>query len=230
GEYLAGYLAGLMGFKNVGTVATQPLPEVVRGVNAFTIGLLKGLAESRTAHDPAKVNTVVWLKSWRDAVNETTLAQTLAAMGHDLIRQMADTCDSSKAACRMGVPAMGYGADAAGYGADCVLVSTVFDWGSIYIDRVRAILDGTWKAEAVWNGFDKGGVSLSRFNASVPKEAAAMVLAQKDQLAKGRDDIFAGPLSDQSGKVRIAAGQKASDQDLLAMRWFVTGVSGRIPD
>jgi basic membrane protein A len=36
-EYLAGYMAGLMGFKNVGTVATQPIPEPIRGVNAFTL-------------------------------------------------------------------------------------------------------------------------------------------------------------------------------------------------
>jgi translation initiation factor RLI1 len=74
GEYLAGYMAGLMGHKNVGTVATQPIPEPVRGINAFTIGLRKGLKEADVAYDPAKLNTVVWLKSWRDATNETLLA------------------------------------------------------------------------------------------------------------------------------------------------------------
>ena len=53
-EYLAGYTAGLMGYKNVGTVATQPIPEPIRGINAFTLGLLRGLKEGNHPHDPAQ--------------------------------------------------------------------------------------------------------------------------------------------------------------------------------
>ena len=113
GEYLAGYMAGLMGFKNVGTVATNPIPEPVRGINAFTIWMIKGLSEAGHSFDPEALNTVVWLKAWRDPINETTLAETLVARKHDLIRQMADTPDSSVAACAAGVPAIGYGEDAA---------------------------------------------------------------------------------------------------------------------
>ncbi|MCA1943931.1 MAG: BMP family ABC transporter substrate-binding protein, partial [Desulfovibrio sp.] len=77
-EYLAGYMAGLMGFKNVGTVATQPIPEPVRGINAFTIGLIKGLTEAGQTV-PATPVTVAWLKAWRDPINETTLAETMVA-------------------------------------------------------------------------------------------------------------------------------------------------------
>jgi len=121
GEYLAGYLAGLMGYRNVGTVATQPIPEVVRGINAFTLGLVRGLTESGTAFDADRVNTVVWLKSWRDAVNETALAELLADSKHDLIREMADTSDSSRATCLKGVPAIGYGTASAKYSAACAL-------------------------------------------------------------------------------------------------------------
>ena len=57
-DYLAGYMAGLMGYSGVGTVATNPIPEVVRGVNAFTRGLAKGLRESGAKHDPKALNTV----------------------------------------------------------------------------------------------------------------------------------------------------------------------------
>jgi basic membrane lipoprotein Med (substrate-binding protein (PBP1-ABC) superfamily) len=228
GEYLAGYLAGLMGFKNVGTVATNPIPEPIRGINAFTIGLFKGLAEA--GHEAGeKVNTVVWLKAWRDAINETTLAETLVARKHDLIRQMADTPDSSLAACAAGVPAIGYGEDAARYGADCVLTSSVFNWGPIYVDKVQQVLDGTWKADAYWGGFDRNNIILSDFHASVPEEVRQKVLAAKAKLVAGEDDIFAGPIYDQDGKLMIAEGQQASDQDLLTMRWLVKGVSGSIP-
>ena len=229
GEYLAGYLAGLMRYKNVGTVATQPIPEPVRGINAFTIGLRKGLKESGTKYDPRKVNTVVWLKSWRDATNETLLAETLAGRGHDLIRQMADTPDSAAAACRKGVPAIGYGIDVAAQ-ANCGLVSSEWNWGVYYVDAVKRVMNGTWRPAEVWWGFEKSAVKLSSLNESVPKEVRRKVVAEKRLLEKGMDNIFAGPISDQSGKVIIPKGQKASDKDLLTMRWLVEGVSGKIPD
>jgi basic membrane protein A len=228
-EYLAGYMAGLMGFKNVGTVATQPIPEVIRGLNAFTIGLRKGLNEAGVTYDPHKVNTVVWLKSWRDATNETLLAETLASRGHDLIRQMADTPESAIAACRKGVPAVGYAIDVSSQ-APCALVSTEWNWGPYYVDTVKRVMAGTWKPEESWWGFDKKGVKLSPFNASVPDSVRQKVMAEKALLEKGVDNIFAGPIRDQSGKEMIPSGKKASDQELLTMRWLVEGVSGKIPD
>jgi basic membrane lipoprotein Med (substrate-binding protein (PBP1-ABC) superfamily) len=228
-EYLAGYMAGLMGFKNVGTVATLPIPDVVRGVNAFTLGLLRGLNESKTPHDPAKVNTVVWLNTWRDAKNENALAERLAVSGHDLIREMADTSDSSKAACRMGVPTIGYATDSRKAGAECALTSTTFEWGRLYVDVVKSVLAGTWKSQELYAGFEAGGVGLAPFGEAVPKAVAAKVLALKAKMAKGRDMSFAGPIVDQAGVERIGKGAKASDKELLSMNWFVRGVSGTLP-
>jgi basic membrane lipoprotein Med (substrate-binding protein (PBP1-ABC) superfamily) len=228
-EYLAGYLAGLMGFRNVGTVATMPIPEVVRGINAFTLGLLRGLAESKTPHDAAKVNSIVWLKSWRAAASETAQAERLAASGHDLIREMADTSDSSVAACRKGVPAIGYGTDSVKYGAPCALTSTTFEWGPVYVDIVTAVLAGTWRSEELFTGFEAGGVGLAPFGKAVPRAVAAKVLALKAKMAKGQDMSFVGPIIDQAGAERVKKGEKASDQELLSMLWFVKGVSGALP-
>jgi basic membrane protein A len=228
-EYLAGYMAGLMGYKNVGTVATQPIPEPIRGINAFTIGLRKGLKEAGVAHDPKKVNTVVWLKSWRDATNETLLAETLAGRGHDLIRQMADTPESSVAACRKEIPAVGYGIDVSGQ-ASCALVSTEWTWGVYYVDAVKRAIAGTWQPGEVWWGFEKDGIKLSPFHSSVPEEVRQKVFGEKTRLKEGVDNIFAGPVRDQSGKEIIPSGAKATDPDLLTMRWLVEGVSGAIPD
>jgi len=228
-EYLAGYTAGLMGFKNVGTVATHPIPEPIRGINAFTIGLKKGLTEAGVGFDPKKVNTVVWMKSWEDPIKETTLAETLAGRGHDLIRQMADTPESSLAACSQGVPAIGYGTDAASFGADCVLTSTTVNWGPYYVATIKSVIDGTWKAQAYWGGFDKDGVRLAPFNKAVPADVQAKVNAEMAKLQKGEDHIFAGPVVDQSGKVTIPAGSQATDGDLLSMMYLIEGVSGSIP-
>ncbi len=228
-EYLAGYMAGLMGYKNIGTVATQPIPEPIRGINAFTLGLRKGLKESGTPHDPKKVNTIVWLKSWRDATNETLLSETLSSRGHDLIRQMADTPESAQAACRKEVPAIGYGIDVITQ-APCALVSSEWSWGVYYVDAVKRVMAGKWKPAENWWGFEKKGIKLSSFHSSVPEKVKQQVLAEKTLLEKGTDNIFAGPIKDQTGKVKIPADQKISDPDLLTMRWLVEGVSGKIPD
>ena len=229
-EYLAGYMSGLMGFKNVGTVATNPIPEPVRGINAYVNGLTRGLTEAGVAFDPNKVDTVVWLKSWRDPIGETTMAETLIQRGHDLIRQMADTPDASLAACAKNVPAIGYGADAAEFGAKCVLVSTVWNWGRFYVDLVKAKLAGTWKAEELYWGFDKDGLRLSAFNEKVPAPVREKVQKEMDLFKKGVDDSFKGPVYDQQGKLMIPEGQKASMKDLMTMHWLAKGVSGSLPE
>ncbi|GFK93339.1 Purine-binding protein [Fundidesulfovibrio magnetotacticus] len=229
-EYLAGYMAGLMGFSRVGTVATNPIPEVVRGVNGFTRGLLKGLAESGATFDGAGANTVAWLNSWRDPRGETTVAETLVQRGAALVRQMADTPDSSLAACAKGVPAIGYGADPARFGGSCVLVSTLWEWGGIYVKKVQARLDGTWKAQDVYWGFAEGAVSLSPFHESVPGDVRAKVLAELERIRSGADDSFLGPLEDQAGKVMVPAGARATDKELFTMRWLLKGVKGKLPD
>lgn len=229
GEYLAGYMAGLMGFKNVGTVATQPIPEPIRGINAFTIGLKKGLDEAGISYDPEKLNTVVWLKSWRDAANETILAETLVARKHDLIRQMADTPDSAAAACAAGTPAIGYGEDVAQYGADCALVSTTWNWGQWYVKVVEQVMNNSWTNEPYWGGMEDDAIQLASFNPAVPKEVQDKVLAEQEKLKNGEDLIFAGPLLDQKGQPLWKAGEQATDKDLLTMRVFVKGVVGKIP-
>ncbi|WP_027182556.1 BMP family ABC transporter substrate-binding protein [Oleidesulfovibrio alaskensis] len=228
-EYLAGYTAGLMGFTRVGTVGTHPIPEPIRGINSFTLGLIRGLEEAGIAYDKSTLNTVVWMKSWADPIKETTLAETLADRDHDLIRQMADTPESSLAACARDLPAVGYGSPAEEYGADCVLTSTVFNWGNYYVQTVQSALDGTWQARSYWRGFDDDAIRLTAFGSHVPADVRAKVEALRDELAKGNDRIFAGPVKDQSGKVIIAEGQQASDADLLGMMVFVDGVSGNLP-
>jgi basic membrane lipoprotein Med (substrate-binding protein (PBP1-ABC) superfamily) len=229
-EYLAGYMAGLMGFKNVGTVATQPIPEPIRGINAFTLGLLRGLKEGNHQHDPAKANTVVWLKKWLDPINEVVLAETLINQKHDLIRQMADTPDSARTACYKKVPAIGYGMDVKRYGADCALISTTWNWGPYYVDAVKRVMNKTWKPQEIFWGFKENLIGLSAFHGTVPKPVQEKVLAELKKMKGGKDDSFLGPIRGQEGKVVIQAGQRATDKELLTMKWFAEGVVGKIPE
>lgn len=230
GEYLVGYMAGLMGFNNVGTVATNPIPEPIRGINGFTHGLLRGLKESGTKFNPDSVNTVVWLKSWRDPIGETTMSEALVQRGCTLIRQMADTPDASLAACAKNVPAIGYGADAAQFGAKCVLVSTIWNWGKFYVELVQAKLDGKWKAEELYWGFEKDALKLSPYGDKVPAPIRQKVDAELDLMKKGTDNSFLGPMVAQDGKVMIPEGARASVKELYTMRWLLKGVNGKLPE
>jgi basic membrane lipoprotein Med (substrate-binding protein (PBP1-ABC) superfamily) len=229
-EYLAGYMSGLMGFKNVGTVATQPIPEPIRGVNAFTLGLLRGLKEGNHKHDPKKVNTVVWLKKWLDPINEVVLAETLINQKHDLIRQMADTPDSARTACYKKVPAIGYGMDVKLYGADCALISTVWNWGPYYVDAIKRAMNKTWKPQEIYWGFKENLIAVSAFHSSVPQKVQEKVMAELKKMKEGKDDSFLGPIKDQQGKVVIPASQRATDKELLTMKYFIEGVVGKIPE
>ena len=229
-EYLAGYMAGLMGFKNVGTVATQPIPEPIRGINAFTLGLRRGLKEGNHPHVPAKVNTVVWLKKWLDPINEVVLAETLINQKVDLVRQMADTPDSARTACYKKVPSIGYGMDVRRSGADCALASTAWNWGPYYVDAVKRVMNKTWKPQEIFWGFKENLIGLSPFHASVPKPVQEKVLAELEKMKAGKDDSFLGPIKDQEGKVIVQAGSRATDKELLTMKWFTEGVVGKIPE
>jgi basic membrane protein A len=100
----------------------------------------------------------------------------------------------------------------------------------MYVQIVKDVMAGTWKPSEIYWGFEKDAIKLSPFNASVPDAVKQKVTAQMDLLKKGEDNIFAGPLKDQSGKEVIPAGKKATDQDLLTMRWLLEGVSGTLPD
>ena len=211
-------------------LATNPIPEPVRGINAFVNGQARGLKEAGVAFEADRIDTVAWLKSWRDPVGETTLAETLVQRGHDCIRQMADTPDASLAACAKGVPAIGYGADPAGFGAKCMLVSTLWNWGRFYTGLVKAKINGTWKSEELYWGFDKDGLRLSAFNDSVPAPVREKVLAEMALMQKGVNNAFKGPVLDQQGKVMIPEGQNASMKDLMTMRWLAKGVSGTLPE
>ncbi|WP_027185901.1 BMP family ABC transporter substrate-binding protein [Desulfovibrio inopinatus] len=228
GEYLAGYMAGLMGYKNVGTVATNPIPEPIRGINAFTHGLLTGLQEAGVEHGE-DVNTVVWLKAWRDPINETTLSDTLSKRGHDLIRQMADTPDSSIAACNNNVPAIGYGTNATAFGAKCALVSTMWNWGPYYVDTIQQVIDGKWKPREYYEGFNKNMIQLSPFSEAVPAAVQDKVMKKLEMIQQGDDMSLEGPIADQSGKVMIPEGSRPNVPELMTMQWLAQGVKGTLP-
>jgi basic membrane protein A and related proteins len=222
GRYVAGVAAGrLTKSGKLGYIASFPIPEVVRGVNAFTLG-------ARSVNPKAEVR-VVWVNSWYDPGKEREAAEALMAQGVDVLAQHTDSAAPVQAAEEKGVWAIGQASDMSRFGPKSHLTAIVDDWSGYYIERVQAVIDGTWKSGDTWHGFDKDMVRLAPFNPATPADVKTEALSIEQQIKDHKLHPFSGPIKDQSGKEVVAAGKTVPDEDLLKMNWFVEGVIGSVP-
>lgn len=220
-RYLSGIVAGAMTKSNtIGYVAAFPIPEVIRGINAFTLGV-------RSVNPKATVR-VVWTKTWYDPATEKEAGKSLLDVGADVIAQHQDSPGPQEAAQEKGVYSIGYNSDMSRFAPKAHLTAPVWNWGVYYVKVVEAVRKGTWKAESAWPGMAEGVVALAPFGPMVPKELQDKVNAEKAKIIAGTNKIFVGPIKDQSGDVKIADGVVATDPELLGMTWFVEGVVGNI--
>ncbi len=218
-RYLSGMVAGAMTKSNtIGYVAAFPIPEVIRGINAFTLGV--------RAVNPKATVRVVWTKTWYDPATEKEAGKSLLDVGADVVAQHQDSPGPQEAAQEKGVYSIGYNSDMSAFAPKAHLTAPVWNWKVYYTKVIDEVRKGTWKAGAVWPGMAEGIVDLAPFGPMVPKELQDKVNAEKARIIAGEQKIFVGPIKDQSGAVKLAAGAVASDEELLGMTWFVDGVIG----
>lgn len=217
-RYLSGIVAGSMTKSNViGYAAAFPIPEVIRGINAFTLG-----AQSV---NPDVTVRVVWTKTWYDPATEKEAAKSLLDVGADVIAQHQDSPGPQEAAQEKGVYSIGYNSDMSAFAPKSHMTAPVWNWGPYYTKVVEQVRNGTWKAESAWPGLKEGIVDLAPFGAMVPQNVQDKVNKEKADIIGGKK-IFTGPIKDQKGAVKIAGGVAATDKELLGMTWFVKGVVG----
>ena len=221
GIYLSGIAAGAASKKgDVGYVVPFAIPEVIRHANAFALGV-------RTAHPGAKVR-LLFTQSWFDPAKEKKAAESLLAAGADVLGQNVDSPATGQAAQAAGVPWVGYDSDAKKFAPRSWLTAAVYDWGPYYLSRVKAAMAGSWKTGFYYGGLKDGFVKLAPFGKGVDAKTRAMIATKLKALESGSFFEFSGPLKDQSGKVKLAAGKKMTVKDLYAMNWLVQGVIGTV--
>ncbi|HPI97109.1 MAG TPA: BMP family ABC transporter substrate-binding protein [Synergistales bacterium] len=221
-RYLSGLVAGSKTKSNIiGYVAAQPIPEVIRGINAFTIGV-------RKVNPSAKVK-VIWLFSWFDPGKEKEATKAFIDSGADVIAMHADSGATPQTAEEAGVYVVGYNNDMSRYAPNMHLTAPIWDWGMVYKHVAEQMVTGTWKSEDIWWGLKEGMVKLAPFGKDVPAEVKNMVAAESSKIISGSWDVFTGPIKDQDGNLKVPEGQSMSDGDMLSMSWFVEGVEGEIP-
>jgi len=223
-KYLSGIIAGKVSKTGkIGYVAPHPIPEVIRHINAFALGA-KSVNPSAAIH-------VVWTGAWFDPGREKEAAVALMDAGCDLIASGADSPAAMQAAERRGFYSFGYDSDGRAFAPKSFLTAPIWDWSVIYEDIAKKVEAGftDWKNLDYWDGLESGIVKLAPLSDLVPKDIKTLIAAETEKLKKD-DNIFVGPIKDQSGAVKVAEGVKPTDGELLSMRWFVEGVVGTIPE
>jgi basic membrane protein A and related proteins len=222
GAYLAGVVAGKMTKSNkLGVVASIPIPEVIRNINAFTLG-----AQSV---NPKVTTRAVWINKWFDPGKEREGALALIGQGVDVLIQNTDSPATLQAAEEKGVMAFGWDSDMTKFGPKAHLGSAAINWTPYYTKMVNDTLAGTWKSAETWWGVKEGAISLAAPSASLPADVKQLLDAKTAALKDGKLHPFQGPLVDQSGKEVLAAGKAMEDKDLKGLNFYVKGVEGSIP-
>jgi simple sugar transport system substrate-binding protein len=222
GAYLLGVLAGgLTKTDTLGVVASFPIPEVIRNINAYTLG-----AQSV---NPKVKTKVIWINTWYDPAKERQAAETLFAQGADAIAQNTDSPAIVQFAQEKGIAAFGWDSDMTKFAPKSHVSASTNNWGVYYIDTVKKVLDGTWASHDTKWGLKEGLVVMSPLNKAVPAALAKTFEARRKDIIDGKFTPFQGPLKDQSGAVRIAAGSTLPLEQLMAFDWYVEGVTGTIP-
>ena len=217
GRYLAGIAAGRSSQSGVlGYVAGFPIPEVLQGSNAFTLG-------ARSVRPDAEVQ-VIWLQSWFDPSRERDAAFTLMNQGADVLAFHTGSSAVMVAAQERGKMAIGYHTDMSRVAPDAQLLAVTHHWGDYYARRVQALLDGQWKSGDTWGGVREGMIKIEGFGPRLASATRQEVMQRLREMAQGRLIVFKGPIWDATGKSILAPGLALNDSQILNMNFMVQGV------
>lgn len=222
GRHVMGLLSGMTTKTNtIGYIASFPIPGVLRGINAAFLAARKV--------NPEVEMKVVWINTWFDPGREADAATALIQQGADVLMQHVNSPASIRVAQENGVKAFGLAVDMSEFGPDAHLSSLMFDWAPYYIERVQAVIDGTWTSKDTWSGVGPGMVTFAPFNESIPKATMALVDTEINALRTGAFHPFQGPIRKQDGTLWLDDGELPTDGDLFGMDFYVEGIGGSLP-
>lgn len=217
GRAVLGTIAGKMSKSGVmGYLGSYKVPEVVLGVNSFLLAAQK--------QNPAATLKLVFIDSWFDPPKEAAATETLLNLGADIVTTHTDSPAALQILEQRGLYGFGQGADMSAFAPNAHLTAIEDIWGPHYVARAKAMLDGSWKSENMWDGMIDGTVVISPYNKNVPADVAALADEVQAGYKAGTYDIFTGPIVDTEGVERVPAGKALTLEELAVMDWFVKGV------
>ncbi len=222
GRAIMGHIAGNMTKTNkIGYIASFPIPEVIRGINASFIHARKV--------NPDVEMKIIWLFTWFDPAKEADATKALIQQGVDVVFAHTDSTAPLATLADLGGYGFGQADDMLQYAPKPRLSAIVTNWAPYYIERVQAVMDGTWESKSTWHGIAEGMVVIGEFSEEMPADLRAEAAEMRDAIAAGTYFPFTGPLNKQDGSVWLKDGEVADDAALGGMNFFLEGISGDIP-
>ena len=220
--YLAGIIAGKMSKTGtIGFVGSFPIPEVLRNINAFTLG-------AQTVNPKIKTK-VVWVSTWFDPPKEGEAAQSLINGGADVLLQNTDSTAVLQTAEKNGKYAFGWDSDMSAFAPKAHLASAIVDWSGYYKKAIKDVMENTWKTERTVWGVKEGTNDLIKIADAVPEDIKKKVQEVKDGIKAGTFEVFSGPIMGNDGKERLAKDTKADQAWKDKVDFYVKGIDGKIP-
>ncbi|MBX2806955.1 MAG: BMP family ABC transporter substrate-binding protein [Hyphomicrobiales bacterium] len=222
GRYIVGQIAGKMTKTNtIGYIASFPIPEVVMGINATYLG-------AKSVNPDIKIK-VIWVSTWFDPGKEADAAKALVDQGSDILMQHTDSPAAIQLAEQEGIYAIGQASDMKTFGPNAQLTSLIDDWAPYYVERVKAVIDGTWETSDIWGGLANGMLKMAPYSDKLPEDVIALAKEMEEKIKSGEFHPFTGPLNKQDGTQFLADGEVISDEVLLGMNFYVEGIEGSLP-
>jgi basic membrane protein A and related proteins len=226
-QYLNGVVAGhLSKSKKLGFVAAKPIPQVLRNINAFTLGA--------KSVDPKITTTVIFTGEWSMPVKEAEATNSLADQGVDVFTMHVDGPKVVvETAAKRGKMVCGYHASQAKLAPNAYLTGAEWNWMTAYKTFIDAALSGKPHPNFLRGGLKEGYVKMSPYGPTVTDGAKKNADDIKAKMMAGKFDIFAGGaggLKDNKGAVVVPPGKayKQTDIELEKMNYLVEGVVGSV--
>ena len=222
GRAIEGFLAGHMTKTNkIGYIGSFPIPEVIRGINSTYVNAKRV--------NPDVEISVIWISTWFDPAKEADATQALLDQGVDVVLAHTDSTAPLAVLKEKGGLGFGQAADMYEYAPEPRISSIIDEWAPYYIERVQALLDGTWESANTWDGIGAGMVGIGEITGPVPDDVKAEAEALIEAIASGEYHPFTGPLNKQDGTPWLAEGETPDDGTLAGMNFYVEGITGEIP-
>lgn len=222
GRYIIGRIAGKMTKTNtIGYVGAFPIPEVIAGINAFYLG-------AKSVNPNVKIK-IAWAYDWFNPPKEGDAAKTLIDQGADVITQHTDSPAPLQQAAQRNVFAFGQASDMTKFAPNHILTSIIDDWAPYYVERTRAMLEGKWQSQDVFDGLAKGKVKMGPY-VNMPPDVKKLAEETEAAIIAGKVDPFMCPVMAQDGKVvECKGGDRLSNEQVFGMNFYVQGIEGTIP-
>ncbi|MEM6849296.1 MAG: BMP family ABC transporter substrate-binding protein [Pseudomonadota bacterium] len=223
GRAVIGHIAGHMTESNiVGYIASYPIPEVIRGINAAYLHAKEV--------NPDVEFRVLWVFTWFDPAKEADAAQALIDAGADVIFQHTDSTAPQTTAQEAGAVTFGQASDMLQFAPRPRVSSIIDNWGPYYVRRVGEAMDGTLTQVDTWEGIGDGMVVIGEMTEAIPEEVRASATELLEAIRTGEKHTFTGPINKQDGTVWLEEGATPDDGALAGMDFYVEGLTGDIPN